>query len=434
MKIAFIGAGSYVFGPSILTQLYLEQSLTDVHLALVDPDVETIELLAIAGKRLAGEQGLATTITTHTERSEALEGADFVLCSASPQMQRRFAMDADIIDTYIPGHLKTEFGGIAGISYSLRQIALIEAITDDMLRLCPDAWLLDVANPLPRVAQAAQKNGIKTAGFCVVSLTAYSMLSDFLTGTRLDYPYAEGLQKWQITTAGLNHFVWLIEFRERSTGVDLLPGLRERLRAGDISHANPRAQGCIRDTGFLLVPGDDHTRDFLTPLSLSDEAASVLWHGDSLQRLQRHELLRQIGAGTSSWKELQRNEAWEKPVAFIAALTGGISARFHSLNLCNDDLRISSLPPQVFVETPCEVSRGRVEPQRVTLPESVLPLCLRTAQVTDLIVLAARERSQSRVHEAVYLDPTILDKAAGLRAIDACLAAHADLLPVYTVD
>jgi hypothetical protein len=32
----------------------------------------------------------------------------------------------------------------------------------------------------------------------------------------------------------------------------------------------------------------------------------------------------------------------------------------------------------------------------------------------------------------VCLDPTVLDKEAGLRAIDRCLAVHADLLPTYT--
>ena len=177
-----------MFGPSVLTQIYLEQRLADVHLALVDPDLETIDPLAAAGRRLAGEQGPATTITTHAGRAEALDGADFVLCSASPQMQRRFAMDSDIIDAHLPGHLKTEFAG-------------------------------------------------------AVFLTAYSLLSDFLAGKPLEYPCVEGREKWQTTTAGLNHFAWLVEFRDRSTDADLLPELRERFRAGDVSPNNPRQGG-----------------------------------------------------------------------------------------------------------------------------------------------------------------------------------------------
>ncbi len=434
MKIAFIGAGSYVFGPSLLTQIYLEQSLENVHLALIDPDVETIELLAAAGRRLSNERGLTTSITVHADRPEALAGADFVICSASPQMQRRFAMDAEIIDEYLPGHLKTEFGGIAGISYSLRQIALIESITSDMRRLCPNAWLLDVANPLPRVVQAAQENGIKTAGFCVVSLSAYALLWDIFYGEWLDYPFTAGWQEWQVTTAGLNHLAWLVEFRERSTGADLLPALRERVNAGDPSHANPRAQQYLRETGYLLVPGDDHTRDFLPPLSHDIRSTEMPWHGNPLQRQERHDLLRQIGAGTRPWDELRAHEAWEKPGHFISALTGGSPAHFHSLNLLNDGHQITNLPPHIFVETACDVSFGSVDPQRITLPESVLSLTEQTAHITDVIVRAARERSRARVHEAVQLDPTILDKPAGIRAIDACLAAHADLLPVYDSD
>lgn len=51
---------------------------------------------------------------------------------------------------------------------------------------------------------------------------------------------------------------------------------------------------------------------------------------------------------------------------------------------------------------------------------------------TETIVRAARERSQEKVHEGVSLDPTVIDKSAGIAAIDACLVAHADLLPHYS--
>ena len=83
------------------------------------------------------------------------------------------------------------------------------------------------------------------------------------------------------------------------------------------------------------------------------------------------------------------------------------------------------------METPCRVSPDGVRPESITLPESVLPLCERTAQVTDTIVRAAQAHSRALVHEAVGLDPTILDKAAGVRAMDACLLAHEDLVGRY---
>ncbi len=432
LKIAVIGAGSFVFGPSVLAQTFLEQGLSNVHLALVDPDIETIELMAGVGRRMARERGLDATITTHTERPEALEGASFVICSASPQMQKRFAMDSAIIDQYIPGHLKTEFGGIAGISYSLRQIALIEAITDDMKLYCPDAWLLDAANPLPRVTQAAQENGIRTAGFCAVAITAYGMLWGILNGEYIGYPYAEARSLWDVTSGGLNHFAWVTEFQDRETGEDLLPALRARLAENDVHGGNPRAEQLGRETGYLLVPGDDHTRDFLPPVGPPPADVHSVWHGNPEERRRRLELLHAVGIGERDWDELLINAAWEKPIAFIDALTGGSPVSFLSLNLVNDQKQIPNLPSHIMVETPCQVSAEGVQPQTVPLPDSVLPMTEHTAKVTDTIVRAARERSRALVHEAVQLDPTILDKAKGIAAIDACLEAHADILPVYS--
>ena len=173
-KAAIIGAGSFVFGPSVLKQAIIKHRLDGLELAMMDPNRAAVELMAGVGRRMARELGVKATITSHTDRETTLDGADFVICSAARELWRRFEMDCAIIRRHCPDHLITEFGGIAGISYSLRQIALIQEIVGDMKRLCPKAWLLDVANPLPRVAQAAHEEGVPTAGFCSVALSAYA--------------------------------------------------------------------------------------------------------------------------------------------------------------------------------------------------------------------------------------------------------------------
>jgi hypothetical protein len=43
-------------------------------------------------------------------------------------------------------------------------------------------------------------------------------------------------------------------------------------------------------------------------------------------------------------------------------------------------------------------------------------------------VRGAMNRDRGLIHHAVELDPTVIDKAAGIRAIDACMASHADLI------
>lgn len=429
LKIALIGAGSFVFGPSVLSQTFLEHQLSDVELALMDVDAEVLELMAGVGRRMARERGLNSFVTTHTDREAALAGADFVIHTAAPQMRRRHAMDLAIIEETIPGHLVSEFGGIAGISYSLRQIALIEAIASDMRRLCPDSWLLDIANPLPRVTQAAQDAGIQTAGFCSVAITGYAQVWKLLTGESISYPYTTARERLQVTSGGLNHFAWVTEITDRETEEDFYPAVRQKLAEG-VSSGNPVSERLARETGWLLVPADNHTYDFLPPSADTNVHHGEPWHGGEAERQERLRLLKAVGEGTAAWEPLLEKEAWERPLDFIAALKRDVPASFHSLNLPNTG-QIPELPTGVFVETPVSARGGKAIPETISLPAAVVPLCERTVAVTQAIVQASQQNSRHLVHQAVERDPTVLDKAKGIEAINRCLDAHADLIGVY---
>lgn len=288
LKIAVIGAASFVFGPSVLAQLFAEMRLNDVAVTLMDVDTEALEKMAGVGRRLIQDNGIeAATVTATTDRETAPDGAHFVICCAAPQMQRRFAQDRAIIERFAPEHGITEFGGLSGIAYSLRQIAFILGVTDDMRRLCPDALLLDVSNPLPRLAQAAEENGIRTVGFCTVAISAYSLLWQILEGESLRYPFTRARDRWQITTAGVNHLTFMVRFEDKTTGEDLYPMLRRRLAEG-ATGGNPRAERLCRETGFLLVPADEHTHDFFTPrLGEIPEKGHEPWYGKNCSLFKR---------------------------------------------------------------------------------------------------------------------------------------------------
>ena len=123
--------------------------------------------------------------------------------------------------------------------------------------------------------------------------------------------------------------------------------------------------------------------------------------------------------------------SWERPIDLVAAMISGKAIPFNSLNLINNG-QMPDLPSSVFVETPCTASAQGPIPQTVALPPTVLPYCERIALLSDAIVRAARERKRALVEKSVELDPTILDKQAGIRAINTCLHAHADILPAYS--
>jgi alpha-galactosidase len=427
-RVAVIGAGSYVFGPSVLSQAIRENRLDNVHLALMDTDGTLVGLMASVGRRMAQDAGVRLSVTAHTDRCEAIDGADFVVCSAAQELRKRFLLDCEIIDKYLPGHWVTEFGGIAGISYSLRQIALIERIAADMMKMCPKARLLNTANPLPRVCQAAYECGIPTVGFCSVSIGVYSQLWAIFEGCGLPYPFEAGRQRWEATMAGVNHFSWLLGLRDKATGENRLPQLYERIRRGHTS-GNRRCEAFIGSTGFMLLPNDHHVSDFLEPAG-PPPPRHVPQHGSPEERQQRLATLRGIAEGRESADPLLAHPSWERPMDLVAAFVTGRSADFPSLNLANTG-QIANLPRNVFVETPATVTGEAIRPTPVVLPGTVVALTRRAAEVTDAIVRAARNRSHSELHKAVEMDPTITDKSAGKQAIDECLKAHADILPHY---
>jgi alpha-galactosidase len=427
-KIAFVGAGSYTFGPSILKQTLIENRLGGVELALMDVDRSTVELMAAAGCRTAESHGLATRITATTVRAEALSGADFVVCSVAIEGGKRFATDCEVAGRLIPGHLVSEFGGIAGISYSLRQIAMITELAAQMREHCPGAWLLSVANPLPRVCQAAHESGVKTVGFCSASSGVYGFAWQLLFGEKLTFPWTPARERWTVTMAGLNHFSWLLKMRDRKTGEDVIPLLRKKVESGATT-GSPRTERIFLETGFPLLPYDGHCMDFLPPVG-TEQSRTQAFHGDAEERRSRLDFLRDVAEGKAKLDSLE-HEAWERPIDLVAAMTLGGRAEFNSINLVNDG-RIPNLPRMIFVETPGEGTKEGPTVPTLPLPAKCLPYALSAAAVTEAIVRGARERKRDLVHLAVELDPTVLDKKAGVAAIDELLRVHADLLPEYS--
>lgn len=428
LKVAVIGAGSYVFGPSILHDAIVEHRLQGAEIALLDVNREAVELMAAIGKRMAREMGVALTVSAYTDRSAALDGADFVTCSAARELQRRFAVDVEIIRRLSPTHLITEFGGVQGIIYSFRQMALIEEIVADMKRLAPRAWLLDSANPLPRVCQLAHELGVKTAGFCSNSMGGYHLIGKMMLGLEAHYPWQAARDRYEAVTAGVNHFTWMLQLIDRATGEDVTAEFIRRVRAAGVL-ADSHTGLLLEETGYWGSNGDAHIRDFLPPSRFSKPLEETS-HGTAEERQQRLDRLRDTAEGREPWGWLVEHRAWEKPIDLVAAMSGGRECDLHSLNLANDG-QIPNLPRGVFVETPARVTKQGPQPRTLALPGSVAGLSQSAAGLTDTIVKAYRQRRRALVRQAVELDPTIVDKRAGLIALDECLRAHADVLPAF---
>jgi alpha-galactosidase len=133
-KIAFIGAGSVEFTKNLLGDILTFPELSDARIALHDIDAERLEAAEAIARWTNGALDASASITSHLERREALEGADYVVNMVQVGMHK-----ATVLDFEVPLRhgLRQTIGdtlGVGGIFRALRTIPVMLGIAEDMSR------------------------------------------------------------------------------------------------------------------------------------------------------------------------------------------------------------------------------------------------------------------------------------------------------------
>ena len=424
MKLVHIGAGSFVFAPTVLRDAIARHRLDGWQLVLVDPDAELVGAMAGMGRAMAAEEGVDLDVQWTTDRADALPGADFVVLSAAIEGARRWQMDYEVLQRAgIPGQAR-ECGGVGGLSYALRSVTLALGICRDMERLCPDALLLSVTNPLPRVLTAVRSHtDVRAVGFCNAAYqgpTGYSWLAGLLGREQAEL---------RVVTAGLNHFAWLVDARDAVTGEDLYPAIEDAVRAGTGRAFEP-LQRWLGEYGAIGVSGAPHMMEFL-PAEGAAARTHPPFHGTPDERRRQHETLQAVAGGVLSWRDAGLHFSWEHPVDVAAALARREEAAFDMVNVPNAGL-LSELPEGRIVEVPARASQGELHGHEVgRLPGRVSEICRTVSDVHELAAEAAATGDRDAARRAIEIDPAVTEKRPALRALDEMLAAHADILPQF---
>lgn len=424
MKIVLIGAGSYVFGPTVLVDAIARHKI-EGELALVDLNQATLESIAGVGRRMAEDLRVPCCITTHLDWRNALPVADYVILSAAPEGARRWQMDYKILlRAGIPDQDR-ECGGLGGLSYALRTISLALDIAEEMARVCPEALLLDVANPMPRVV---------TAVYRATSIRAYGFCNAAQGGAR-DFDWLASLvgrpaSQLQVTVAGLNHFSWLISIHDRASGENLLPEVEHAVRRlpGEEGAALAR---WLDEYGAVAAAGAGHSSDFFPKKVRHSPVHRPYFHGNETERQARLQALRDMAAGQLDWRDHLAAKSWEHPVDFAWALSSGQPLEMPMLNLPNLGF-LPDLPDGRIVEMPVIIANGKVQGQVVEkLPVQLAQLLRHVSDVHEMVALGAAQGNRALLREAILLDPAIPEKAVALQTLDDLISAHLDLLPRF---
>ncbi|KPG69963.1 MULTISPECIES: 6-phospho-beta-glucosidase [unclassified Enterococcus] len=201
IKIATIGGGSS-YTPELMEgfiKRYDELPVREIWLVDIEAGKEKLEIVGKMAQRMWDASPYDVTIHMTLDREEALKDADFVTTQF-----RVGLLNARVKDERIPayyGMIGQETNGPGGMFKAFRTIPIILDIVEDMKRLCPNAWLINFANPSGMVTEAIVRYGKwdKVIGLCNVPVMA-TMIEPALIGKEPD----ELIYKF----AGLNHFHW----------------------------------------------------------------------------------------------------------------------------------------------------------------------------------------------------------------------------------
>lgn len=409
MKITILGAGSTVFAKNVIGDTMLCPTLHDVHFALYDIDPVRLEdsRRVVENMNEVINNGKAT-ISVHLgpeQRKDALRGADFAVCC----IQVGGYEPCTVIDFEIPKKygLRQTIGdtlGIGGIFRALRTIPVLRDIAGDMEAVCPNAWLLNYANPMAMLTGYMQRyTGVKTVGLChSVQVCAPHLLRS------LDMNEYENDHIAKI--AGINHMGWLLELTDRQ-GNDLYPEVRRRAKEKNIGekHADMVRFDYIEKLGYYCTESSEHNAEyngFYIKPGRQDLIEKFNIPLDEYPRrcVNQIENWKKCRERLLSGEALTHQRSKEYASRIMEAMVTDTPYKIGG-NVINNGL-ISNLPKEACVEVPCIVDACGVTPTFVgNLPLQLAAMNSSNIYPQLLTIEAAHTGRRELIYQAAMMDP-----------------------------
>jgi alpha-galactosidase len=425
IKVAFVGAGSIEFTRNVVTDLCSYPELSrNVHFALHDISPDRLSFAEALTSQIVAQTGAGATVSASAERGPALDGARYVINEVQVGGYPATLADFEIPAKYGVRQTIADTLGIGGIFRGLRTIPVVTALAQDMLRYCPDAWLLNYSNPmamLPWAVYAGTGFG-KVFGLCHSVRDTHAFLAGLVGADPAEISFV---------TAGFNHQAFVLRF-ERN-GESLYPRLAEVIESAPELQRRVRVE-LFRRFGYFPTESSEHSAEYVPWFMRHEDQVGEfrIFVGDYLARSEENlaeleALQGQLAAGTP----LDLEPTSELASEFIHSVETGAEREIY-VNVRNDGL-ISNLPADCCVEVPCDVSAGRAVPRAVgALPVQLAALNRTFLNVVELTVHAALTGSRDNVYQAALLDPNAaatLTTAQTVAMCDELLDAHKDLMP-----
>ena len=445
-KITMVGAGGMSFGPAMVNDVCHTPGLAGARLVLHDVDAARLDRAYRFAAKLNAATGAPVVLDRSTDAAEALDGADFVLSSAEHGRFAHWRQDYEIPNRYGARQINGENGGPGAVFHSLRSITNTLGICADIERYCPDAFLVNLTNPMSRVTLAIDRGTqVRNVGMC------HEMP---LGITRLAHRLRVPRKAIEAKASGINHFTFFTEFRDGRTGEDLMPRIREYYE-GRYFDYTPRTQRVLERLDrrlpgatfveFYYIPLVAHVvrTHGLIPCSVDSHIGEYLPFATEVADWQPtpldfHEPIMVVAEKLAAWVAdtkvplpLQAmGPSREEVAAILDAMWNDEPTWIMATNVPNRGY-LPDLPDGAIVEVGATVDGEGIHPD--TMPPVGDPLrgwIEDQLVVQDLVVDAALQGDPDLAFQAVVEDPcSPPDEASCRKMFDELRTLQADKLP-----
>ncbi|MBN2289555.1 MAG: hypothetical protein JXQ83_09510 [Candidatus Glassbacteria bacterium] len=424
-RIVLVGAGSALFTRGLLGNLVVNPEYEECTIVLMDVDPEILSLMEHYARRLVGDNGYGLKIEATTDLAQAVDGADFVVCTVAANDSAARLIEIEVPLSCGYHHSWGDTTGPSGVFRALRHIPIFLELAGEMERRCPGAWLLNLTNPMTALCRAVSRESkIKILGFCDGPPYFRRLIEKKVFGL------PEGALKTKMV--GVDHLVWVLEMYNGRQ--DLYPQFRTCAEKMGTRFAANRV--ILDSFGYYPIPSPEHLseffsfvlrdRDTMEKYGLKD--MDVRWH-----RQRRKKLLNDLD------KEVKSSEPVrpvplppEEEITDIIRSIVNDEKREYVASLPNDKV-ISNLPDYAIVEAPVLLGAAVEQLPTVTIPPQLTGPLHDSIIKDELVVEAVLTGSRELVFQAVLSCPLITSIKQARDITSAMLEALKDYLPVRFV-
>jgi 6-phospho-beta-glucosidase len=431
--------------------IHRQDRLGLTELALMDIDGENLDLIGRIIDGLVAKQKTNFKIIRTTDSRKALENADFVITTFRVGgMQHRIIDEKVALENQVLGQETTGPGGFA---MAMRTIPVLMNYIEQMHELCPNAWLLNFANPSGLLAEVIlRKAGWNRAvGICDGPASMQNIAAELLQ-VKPDELYLDYF--------GLNHLGWI-----RSVlldGKDILPEFLNAIDQFGDKLELPFSSQMMQT--MKMIPNE-----YLYFYYSTQQAVRKIIEAEKTRGEQIFELNQKLFANLKSirnddfpmmkkyyieyqkarWesymsietgkikevelKEEDFDKAAEEGYSGVALdIIETIYRKSHKvfiLNVINQGA-VEGIADDASVEIPVLVGPGYIKPMNVgKIPEHCVGLMNQVKAYERLTIDAALEGSYSKALQALTIHPLVHDETIAKKILDRYVIEHADYFP-----